>query len=279
MYLEKSIKDQLTALGLDGEPMVVTKNGIECRGIRVFRPGCEKEASPIIYYSEDETLEQFSRRVQDAIQSCGGFDGREVLDWNYVKGHVFLALQRRGHEQIVKKNYLNLEIFMRIYVTSPMSGETGSVKVTAEILNRLKKSKREIWTAAEKNTREGFKIVSMASMLEIPETDDGVSLYVLLNDNITDGAVGLYYPELLREFCVEHGETGCVILPSSTAEMICILKSEANILDPLAMAAMVNDINLSEVDEIMRLDPVVYQYDVANDEISIAAAYAPAEAM
>ena len=62
----------------------------------------------------------------------------------------------------------------------------------------------------------------------------------------------------------------CYILPSSTEEVIVIAGSKlGDNMEVSDLAYMVNEINTAQVDPILQLEPVVYQYTVSSDEVKM----------
>ena len=62
----------------------------------------------------------------------------------------------------------------------------------------------------------------------------------------------------------------CYILPSSTEEVIVIAGSKLrDDMDVSDLAYMVNEINTAQVDPILQLEPVVYQYTVSSRKIKM----------
>ena len=53
----ENITKELLARGIESESVCVVKNGVKCMGIRVINPA-DQSISPVIYYSEQENLEE-----------------------------------------------------------------------------------------------------------------------------------------------------------------------------------------------------------------------------
>ena len=229
--LEERIIDELKNEGIEAEKIEIVKNGVPCKGIRICT--ADTAVCPIVYYSEHETVETFMARVRDVLEKDTAPLGVERLtDWSYVRDHAYLSLQKRGTEDIVKKPYLNLELILRIFLD--LGDEAGSVKATGGLIDQLGVTEEEIWQTAEANTRRHITVRSMAEVLGLG-TEDEDQLYVV-TAGMYGGASALFYPEVFRMYCEEHGE------------------AEAYILAP-----------------IMRLPAEVFVYDLVSDSIGIAA--------
>lgn len=265
--IEEKIICELKSVGIDSEGVSIKKNGIKCRGIRICN--MDGTVSPIIYYSEHETVESIMSRIRDVLSTdTTSFGVERLTDWNYVKDHAYLSVQKSGTEDIVKKPYLNLEIVLRIYLD--LGDETGSVKVTNGLIDQLGITEEEIWQAAESNTRSHITVRSMAEVLGI-DTEDEDQLYVV-TAGMYGGAAALFCSEVFRKFCDDHGETEAYILPSSVDEILVLPGSTVGrtiTVDDLAK--MVLTINEQQVAPIMRLPAETFVYDAKSDSIEIAA--------
>lgn len=176
-------------------------------------------------------------------------------------------MAKRGTEEVVKKQYLNLELQIRLRLDLGPD-QSGTIRVTEKLIEATGVSEEDFWKAAEKNTASAAFICSMAELLGLYADDDD-TLYVATT-HLPGGASVLYLPDLFRQYCEEHGEDMCYILPSSTEEVIVIAGSKLrNDLEVSDLAYMVNEINAAQVDPILQLEPVVYQYTVSSDEVKM----------
>ena len=270
--LENRIIDELKNEGIEAESVEIIKNGVPCKGIRVCKEG--SSVCPIVYYSEQDTYEQFMMRVQAALESdVPQISVGMFTDPKFVRSHVYLAVQKQSKEDIVKREYLNLEIFMRVMLDLGEQAGAGSVKVTPGLVAQLSTTEEALWEYAAANSRKEASVRSMSELLGLPDTDGEQSLYVAKTGQLTGGAAVLYYPEVFREFCEDHGEGACYMLPSSTEEVI-VLRGSALADGGLSMdelVHMVETINEDQVDPILRLTPAVFRYSVDTDEIDVVA--------
>jgi len=268
---ENSIIDTLKNEGIEAESVEIVKNGIPCKGLRVIKKGCD--ISPIIYYSQQDTTEAFLSRVRSALMSDVSSPTAMLTDPDYVRDHVYLAVQRQSKELLVKQKYLNIELIMRVMLDLGEQAGTGSVKVTPGLVEQLGIAEDELWKCASANSHAGSNIRSMAEVLGLPDTDGEQSLYVATTGQLTGGASVLYFPEIFHAFCEDHGEEACYMLPSSTEEII-VLKGSALAEGELSMGElvrMVQTINADQVDPILQLEPAVYRYSIDTGEIDIVA--------
>ena len=136
-------------------------------------------------------------------------------------------------------------------------------------------SEDELWHAAIRNAKLQYSIRSMAEMLGMlgaPDMGTG-QLYVGTSQDMVGvgGASILLFPDVFGLFCRQHGERGCYVLPSSIEEVIVLPYSKAEAMEPQDLAMLVNDVNVTQVEEKLRLDPACYAYDAATNAISVVA--------
>ena len=268
---ENNIIDTLRNEGIEAESIEIVKNGIPCKGLRVIKKGCD--ISPIIYYSQQDTTEAFLSRVRSALLSDVSSPTAMLTDPDYVRDHVYLAVQRQSKELLVKQKYLNIELIMRVMLDLGEQAGTGSVKVTPGLVEQLGIAEDELWKCASANSHAGSNIRSMAEVLGLPDTDGEQSLYVATTGQLTGGASVLYFPEIFHAFCEDHGEEACYMLPSSTEEILVLRETalDNGRLTVNDLVRMVETINEDQVDPILQLEPAVYRYSIDTDEIGVVA--------
>ncbi len=197
----------------------------------------------------------------------------QIRDKYYARTHAFLTIHRKCEDDLVKRSVLNLEAFIRVEVN--LGEGTGFIKVNEAYLDEIGITAKELWEFAWCNTKKTFRMFSMAELLDLPEElkvelgDELVApFYVCTTDARTNGAVALIYPEIFREFCDKHQLDKCWLIPSSTEEVLIYTRMDT---DPDELASMVKEINMTVVEPILQLDPVIYVYTRATDEITIVA--------
>ena len=253
------------------ESIEIIKNGIPCKGIRIYKDG--SDINPVVYFSDQETIEQFMMRVRAALKCEVPNPMAKLRDPDYVKTHVFLALQKRGKEEIVKTEYLNLELFMRVILDLGEQVGVRSVKVTESLVKQLGTSADELWHCATVNSRNDASIRNITEILGLPEMDDEQSLYVATTGQLIGGASILYFPGVFKQFCEDYGEAECYMLPSSTEEILVVRGSllADGAISMSKLIQMVVKINREQVDPIIQLEPAVYRYSISTDAVAIVA--------
>lgn len=260
----------IEAAGIEATEIVTVKNGVVCQGYQIETG---TSVNPVVYYSPEETVEAFvDRVVKIAEQPTPEIDTENLVSRERLLSDTYLCLQKEGVEDLVKRPFLNLELFVRLNVDFiGLSGEKGSIKVTKQILENSGLTEDELFEAARKNSVEKVKICTMAEALGAPEElFCDVPFSVMTYSDNCHGAAILALPEVIGQFCNERGYEQVYILPSSTEEVLLLPTETA---DPSELSAMVYDVNSSTVDPVLQLDPVVYLYDSLTQTVSIASSY------
>ena len=263
---EEDVIEILRKQGMEAENVEIVKNGVPCKAIKIY--GANDTVAPVIYYSEQDTVEELMSRIREALAAVvPEVDAEQLMDWEQIHSHVYLSAQKKSNEKVLKRPFLNLELIVRIEVN--LGHETGSVKMTNDMLHRIDADETTIWKAAATNTHRNVSVRSIAEIIGMePEEKD--SLYIA-SAGRSGGASVLYFADAFRRHCEEKGETECYILPSSTEEVIIVPGSGIGAsLSVHELANMVRTINAEQVDPIIQLEPAVYRYSVADNAVEIA---------
>ncbi len=262
-----NVMNELQKNGIAAAEITVVKNGVECTGLQIFGTDGNETVSKIVYYSEDEAMESFMRRVRTAVdEETPFFDLKMLFGRKYLEEHVHLAIQKPGNQNLVKHVLLGTELYLVIHVAEQET-ETGMIRISRNLLPMLDMTEKELWEAAIWNDRDSFTVTSLAELIGLGDDD---SLYVVTSKRTTYGATALSFPEVFRDFCDSRKERSCYLLPSSTQELILLPESKGSYMLPSNLADMVYTINATEVDPLIQLDPIVYRYDRETDKVTIA---------
>ena len=187
--------------------------------------------------------------------------------------NITVAVQKKSAEKIVKRSFLNVDAFLKIHFEQKQNdGYAGTyARVTDELVRWMDVPEEVLWTAAMQNTQELIKVIPMGTFFQNEEIIKKDILWVVTFTNLSDGAAAILFPNIFREFCEKRGENSCLILPSSTQEVIILPESQNAVWDPIVYAWLVDSTNKSQVDPLIQLDAVVYQYTLETDSIEIFA--------
>ena len=252
-------------LGINTRVVQVDKNGRICWGLSLT----DSQISPIVYY-ENEGIDEFTRKAEKIFGAdYPSPDLRCLADKDFILNNVRMCLQRKTKttNDILKRDLLNLEMYVRLDVSSIM-GERSTVKITKGLLTLSGLSETEIWDAAQENTMAMLDVTNLDEVFGLP-VDDGLFDILTCKDRMY-GAAALAYPDTaLKSYCHEKDLKRVCLLPSSIHEILLVDPEKA--FDLQAMANMVAEVNATEVIEEEQLDPVVYEYVMDTNTVSIIA--------
>lgn len=256
-------------------------------GLTLVRNEAVKNVSPTIYINDMYETYLKTEDLQEVLQSAAqtmekAFDAVSVvgnLDFDSAKDNiVFQVINTMQNEEMLKdmphREFQDLSIIYRWIVKMDEQGIQSSV-VRNNFANQLGMTEEQLFKCAVENTRrilpptvksmndvmkEMFMAdgmpVEIAEMM-IDEVSADKMMWVISNDKRINGAGSMLYEDNLHKLAMKL-ETDLYILPSSIHECIAV---STDMGDPYELAAMVNEINMGEVDISERLSNNVYYYD------------------
>lgn len=192
---------------------------------------------------------------------------------------VMMLINTEQNQELLKtvphREFRDLSIVYRLVADIDENG-IQSAMIGNELADRLGMDEQALYAAAVDNTKRLFPPVtkSMNDVIKDMLVADGMPeelanmmiettmpadkmMYVITNDRGINGAVSMLYENELHTLA-EHLETDLYILPSSIHEVIAV---STDIGEPYALAQMVAEINMEQVDLADRLSNQVYHYD------------------
>lgn len=267
IILDKKVNAIVTELnnrGYKAKATVVNKNGTKVTGITIG----EGEMVPVIYPNVNHTVEQCVSEIINTYKRTpkDEFDVKSVTSWEYAKNNLQLCLQKKTDEDILKRDYLDLEMYVRVKIEFP---DKATYKVKPGMFKEVSEDK--IFARAFMQTREDIKIENMAEMFasmmgcDVSEIAgmDSPAMIVITNKEKIYGASGICDKEMLNEIAEKY-KSSLIILPSSIHECIICLDN-----DPYMKAynEMVCDVNNKEVADIDVLSDHAYFFNRKTKEI------------
>lgn len=236
----------------------VNKNNGYVEGFQVQKPG--DNVAMIVYpmpeweNMSDEELAQVLLDVFDNREVTENIDTDFIRDKEYILANVLPRLVSNNNVEYVSNgDYIYdefLDMFQLYYVTTPQV-ERGAVTLSEQILSMAGVSKEEIKEAATRNMEREVNILSLASMLGMPENE--VPMYVCSNKDMRWGAAVMACPKFIEEVRDILGES-FFILPSSVHECLVIPKTE----EADFLLEMVKNVNATEVAPSDKLTDALY---------------------
>ena len=254
---------ELNNRGYKAESTTVVKNGVEKVGVIIG----EGTIRPTIYPNLNLTVNECIREIINTYENVPkmNININEVTNWEYVKNNLQLCLQRKTNEDILKRDYLDMEMYIRVKVA-----KDSTYKVKPGMFKEV--SEDEIFARALLNAKENILVEDMAKMLanmmgcdisELPDMNEA-KMIVVTNKAKVNGAVAICDKELLSSIAKEYN-SNLVILPSSIHE--CIIHIDNN-PDMEMYSNMVREVNETQVEPEEVLSNHAYFFNKETCEIS-----------
>lgn len=259
MITREMIIKAFTEKGMEAQTADITKNGVAMQGI-ILGTG---DIRPTIYveqfaeYSDDELedvldaiMYQYNKAKEDAPVID---DVQKMLNWNNAKTRLQLCIQQKGNEDIVKRDFLDLEEYVRVIVGANQNG-TSSFKVRPEHLESFGITEETLFNAAWDCTVLTLKFEDISQMVPMPEG----MMIVATNETKLDGAIAMKAMEKLLEIADKYGKD-LAILPSSINEILLVPIDENTNFSYLN--AMVQEVNVTQLEPKDVLSNHAYRFN------------------
>ena len=241
-----AIVREMTNKGYKAEIVTAIKNGVELVGISLTKGN--EMMTPVFYQNDDWYLMSISEIIEMLEDNYNhmsppSFNANMFEDEEFLRKHVRICVQPKGNEDIVKRNYLDLEVYLRCLITDEYSCK---VKPEMEVPG--------LFECAVENTKEDCKTSAFGGVM-----------HVVTNTSNMFGACHIYYTDIFKEFCKANDLNGCFIIPSSIHELILI--ADDNISSKGNLDAMVKDVNANVVEPEEYLADHAYYYSAIDNNI------------
>lgn len=216
---------ELGCRGYKAEKVEVMKNGITYLGVTIG----DNDVRPTIYIdkyiNEGFDVRQIVGKVleiyNDNKYDIPDFDINYITEWEYAKENLRLCIQSQSTEDIVKRKFLDMEMYVRVDVGH------GTYKVNLPTLQRFGTSENELFDIALKRMKDNIEVEDLVTKLASMMGDDANFLrdsqmpqqFILTNPDNMYGAAGICDIEILEEIANRY-KSNLVILPSSIHECL-----------------------------------------------------------
>lgn len=266
-------------------------------GITLISNGAGKNTSPTIYindmYNDYLRTGDLQKVLKDAAALMEtGFAKLPVVDSfdfeNAKDNIVFQVINTTQNRDMLKnmphREFLDLSIIYRWIVATDEDGIQSTI-INNSVARQLEMNEEQLFRCAVENTRRLLPPVvcsmndvlcdmmvkhgmpeekEMFEMLDATPADK--MMYVISNGRGINGAASMLYEDILHSLAEKLG-TDLYIMPSSVHECIAV---SANSVDPYELAAVVNEINMSDVALDERLSNQVYYYNKDLRKLTLA---------
>lgn len=242
--------------------------------------------SPTIYindmyrrFSEGASLEEVFKEASARMINAIISNPVANIDFSTAKDNIiFQLINTEQNREMLKtmpsREFQDLSIVYRWVIANDQTGMQSAV-VTDGLANQLGLNEEELFKLAAENTRRINPPVvkSMNDIMKEMFLKDGMpkemiemmlddippenAMYVVTNKSGINGAASMLYEDKLFELATKL-DTNLYIMPSSIHETICV---STEMGDPNELAAMVAEVNMSDVALNERLSNQVYFYD------------------
>lgn len=235
MITRTDIIKGLSNKGFKAEKQENLKNGVIFKGVCI-RQSDDERLVPMIYTDQllekaeiqgwnnekvtDEILEIYRRAKEVNITD------EDILSKEYVKNHLYIGLQKRSNECLVKKDTEFEGIEQYLYVRSNFTedGSNYTTKVKISFLVSLGIKEEDAWKLAQKNTFEETKIETLNSIMEERTGQDfgngDILLYMVTNDCMLQGAAAILNKKEVKKLAEKLETSIFIMLPSSVHEIL-----------------------------------------------------------
>lgn len=265
-------------------------NGTELHGLTILSKTVKENIVPTIYLEEffnlfqsGITLDNITKRIIEVYKENSKkitFNFNDILDFNKIKNLIsFHLINTELNTLLLDKvphlEFLDLSIIFRINIISNTIGN-GSILIKSDLLDTWGISVHELFHTAFLNTPKLMpcRIRRLSDVIEELHGEIDVDLcplYVISNNNISNGCGCILYPDVLESFA-NTMRSDLYILPSSTHEMLILPISSMDIsnMDLNELKYIVRMVNCTEVSKEDFLSNSVYQYFRKTKKIEIA---------
>lgn len=265
-HMMEAIVKELMERGYQAEEVSITKNGIERKGIAIG----EGKARPTLYpdfSGGGKTVKDFVDEIINLYENLEvpNFPD-DISSWEFIKENMFLCIRPKTNENILKRDFLDLEMYIRVKVL-----EDGTYIVKPGVITEV--SEDEAFATALANTKKEEHVEDMLDLLlstglyekEDLELPPGTpSQIVLTNNKKLYGAAVICDKELLMNLAEKYN-SNLVILPSSIHDCIVMAENAPNMK---MFSGMVKEVNATSLVAEDVLSDHAYFFNKETNEIT-----------
>lgn len=256
----------LTEKGMEVQVADVTRNGVTLQGITLGTG----TVRPTIYieqfsnYADDEledVLDAIMYQYNKAKETTPVIDVHNLMNWDYAKTRLQLCIQQKGNEDIVKRDFLDLEEYVRVIAVTD-GDSTGSFKVSPRHLESFGITEETLFHAAWDCTVSTLKFEDISQVVDMSE---GLMI-IGTNKTKLNGAIAMKAIEKLTEIADKY-EKDLAILPSSIHEILLLPIDES--VNFSNLNTLVQNVNMTQLEPEEILSNHAYFFSRATREISM----------
>ena len=266
-----AIVAELKNMGLEVEAVDVDKaNGIVMHGVSAKVPGSNVGVNMYAdgFFEREDTImdaaKEMKRQFDEHVVNAQGFAGigETLKDYEKVKemltvrlynqstkAEVFKSAKRYGFDDLILVPTINL---------GAVNGETGTIKVTRQMMEIWGVDDKILFKDAIKNTKGDVVVKSMAQLMlemtgfEMPD----VGIMVISNKSSVCGASAILgmLPKLKKKF-----DKGFFVIPSSIHEVL-VVPNNDHVDGSMELTKMVKEVNATALSPAEILSDKAYTF-------------------
>ncbi|MCD7883540.1 MAG: DUF5688 family protein [Lachnospiraceae bacterium] len=245
-----------------------------------------------------DIIEVYKKHCNDMQE----FDMEAFRDYQKVEGHLFCRLVNYENNRGLLKELPHIRFhdlaLVYFYASDDITDFEMKITVKNDFLEMWHITKEQLHQRALQNTRNrmDFQLTSIKSVIEdlismkpeVPhgsedsdsmgisevisriDEDNGPSIYVLSNQQLMYGAVGVFFDEVLR-MASNRLQEDFYVLPSSIHECLIVPVEGFKDLGAEYLKEVVQFVNENYVNPAEILGDCVYRYDCSEEKLSIVA--------
>ena len=95
-------------------------------------------------------------------------DHRDFFNWEFIQDHIYVFARRKCTDNAIKKPLLNIEMCLKVYLSSDPEPDTSYFIVTEPMLPFIKATEVVLWKAAQHNSSRKMSIKNFSELLSLP---------------------------------------------------------------------------------------------------------------
>ena len=259
MNYEKIVKE-LKWFGYDATVITVNKNGIKRTGVMIGNSDRRLTYYPAPEDTVKEAVKKILATYEKERAEAGRLNIKKLTSWEYIKDHMSLCIQRKTDDPLLKRNFLDLEMYIRVDI--PDYGKYNLL--AALVTDTFGADEDEIFSRAMAKLEDDINIIPMEHVIGNIFPLGAPKQLILTTKSGERGASVICIKDLLRKIA-DMFDSNLVIFPSSIHE--CIISIDDG-LDMEECHEIVRGINQRCVDEEGILSDHAYFYNKDTEKIT-----------
>ena len=257
----EQIVKELKRFGYDATVITVNKNGIKRTGVMIGNSDRRLTYYPDPEDTVKEAVKKIFATYEKERAEADRLNIKKLTSWEYIKDHMSLCIQRKTDEPLLKHDFLDLEMYIRVDI--PDYGEYSLL--SALVNDQFGADADEIFSCALTKLMDEIEIIPMEKLVgNFFPTQIVPEQLIVTTKSKLHGASAICSDALLRAIAKRY-QSNLVILPSSIHECIITVDDDPD-MEPYH--EMVEEVNRMHIDPVDQLSDHAYFYDRETGKIT-----------